>query len=121
MYDNIGKKIKGLAKAAFIVETIGVIISALVMMAEDEDMIPAAFCMILIGPLVAWVASWMLYGFGELIDKACDIERNTRRTNEKKSEVQNKIDDERVSKLENLRAQGIINEEEYQQAISNIR
>lgn len=117
MYDNISSKIKGLAKAAFIVEAIAAIIAGIALMASDEDMIPVGLLVMVVGPIVAWVSSWLLYGFGELIDKACDIARNTY-SGERKSETQSKIDYERISKIEKLRSQNLITEEEYQQAIS---
>jgi hypothetical protein len=76
MYDNIGEKIKGLAKATFIVETIASVITGIALWIETEEWWCALilFC----GPIVAWVSSWLLYGFGEIIDKLCDIEQNTR-------------------------------------------
>lgn len=117
MYDNIGGKIKGLAKAIFIVEAIAVVITGIALMAFDGDMIPLGLLVMVVGPLVAWVSSWLLYGFGELVDKTCDIARNTH-GGERKSEAQLKVDYERISKIEKLRSQGLITEEEYQQAIS---
>lgn len=76
MYDNIGGKIKGLAKATFIVEAIASVITGIVLWIVTEELWCALilFC----GPIVAWVSSWLLYGFGEIIDKLCDIEQNTR-------------------------------------------
>ena len=117
MFDNIGGKIKGLAKAVFIVEAIAAVIAGIALIASDEDLIPIGLLVLFIGPIVAWVSSWLLYGFGEIIDKTCDIERNTR-GGERKSEAQSKVDYERISKIEKLRSQGLITEEEYQQAIS---
>ena len=117
MYDNIGGKIKGLAKASFIVAAIAVVITGIALMAADEDLILYGLLVMVVGPIVAWVSSWLLYGFGELIDKASDIERNTR-GGERKSEAQSKVDSERISKIEKLRSQGLITEEEYQAAIS---
>ena len=117
MYDNIGGKIKGLAKATFIVEAIAAVITGIALMATDGDLIGYGLLVMLLGPIVAWVSSWLLYAYGELVDKACDIERNTR-GGERKSEAQTKIDEERISKIEKLRSQGLITEEEYQQAIS---
>ena len=75
MYDNIGGKIKGLAKATFIVEAIAAIIVGIVLLVETDEWWCALilFC----GPIVAWVSSWLLYGFGEIIDELCDIEHNT--------------------------------------------
>ena len=118
MYDNIGGKIKGLAKATFIVEAIATVITGIGLMASDDYiMIPVGLLVMVIGPVVAWVSSWSLYGFGELIDKTCDIARNTY-GGERKSEAQSKVDYERINKIEKLRSQGLITEEEYQQAIS---
>ena len=76
MYDNIGGKIKGLAKATFIVEAIAAVITGIVLWCKTEEGLCALilFC----GPIVAWISSWLLYGFGESIDKLCDIEQNTR-------------------------------------------
>ena len=117
MYENIGKKIKGLAKAIFVVEAIAAVITGNALMAADDDLILYGLLVMVVGPIVAWVSSWLLYGFGELIDMASDIERNTR-GGERKSEAQAKVDSERVNKIEKLRSQGLITEEEYQAAIS---
>ena len=75
MYDNIGGKIKGLAIASFIVEAIAAVITGIALWVGTEEWWCALilFC----GPIVAWVSSWLLYGFGEIIDKLCDIEHNT--------------------------------------------
>ena len=117
MYNNIGGKIKGLAKAVFIVGAIAAVIMGIALMASNEDMTPIGLLVMAVGPLVAWVSSWLLYGFGELIDKTCDIAWNTH-GGKRKSEAQSKADYERISKIEKLRSQGLITEEEYQQAIS---
>ena len=76
MYDNIGEKIKGLAKATFIVEAIAAVITGIFLWINTEEW----WCVLILlfGPIVAWVFSWLLYGFGEIIDKLCDIEQNTR-------------------------------------------
>ena len=77
-YDDIGKKIKGLAKASFIVEAIGAIITGFAFLIGWGLDAWWALFIIFFGPIVAWVSSWLLYGFGELIDKTIDIEENTR-------------------------------------------
>lgn len=125
MYDNIGKKIKGLAKWTAIVEMISCFIAGIVMIIEDDDLILIALPIILFGPIIAWVSSWLIYGFGELIDKTCDIEnhtrnieRNTRGNRAPMSNVQSTIEDERLKKLEQLRRDGLITEEEYRNALS---
>ena len=74
LYGNIGGKIKTLAKILFVVEAIAAVITGLVLAAYDIIYIfilPA-------GPVVAFVTSWILYAFGELVEKTSDNEANTR-------------------------------------------
>ena len=78
MYDNIGEKIKGLAKAGFIVEAIAAVITGIALMVSADYLIIVGVLVLLLGPIVAWVSSWLLYGFGELIDNVCTIAANTR-------------------------------------------
>ena len=80
MYNNIGSKIKWLASTIFIIEAIGAAISGFALVFLNENMIPIGLLVIVVGPIFAWISSWLLYGFGELIDKVCDIESNMRKT-----------------------------------------
>ena len=76
MYDDIGEKIKGLAKVMFIVGAIAAVIGGLVLLVDK--FLAIGLLTLFLGPVVAWVYSWLLYGFGELIDNACIIAANTR-------------------------------------------
>ena len=71
MFQNIGGKIKGLAVTAFILEALGLVIAGigLAVSARYEDEMMAGILTLLLGPVIAWVSSWLLYGFGELIEK----------------------------------------------------
>lgn len=73
MFDNIGSKIKGCAKAIFFIEAVSFVISGIATIAEDEDMILVGLLLLIVGPFVSWVSSWLLYGFGELIDNTTYI------------------------------------------------
>ena len=123
MYDNIGKKIKVLAVVSCIIVAITAFIMGIVLMATSEDLILLGLLVMLGGPVVSWISSWILYGYGELIEKACNIDYNVRavylnvRGDEPKSNISAKAEAERLKKLENLRARGLITEEEYKQAI----
>lgn len=65
LYENIGGKIKNWAKWIFIVEAIGAVIAGLAL-AVNED---ALYIFIaIVGPIIAWVGSWILYAFGELVE-----------------------------------------------------
>ena len=113
MYDNIGRKIKGLARATFIILTIAAVIVAIALIAEVEPWI--GVLVLLLGPVIAWLSSWVLYGFGELVEKSCEIAQNVcngKNTNSVRTAF------ERTAKIERLRSQGLISEEEYRQAMS---
>lgn len=122
MFENVGQKIKGYAKALFIAQLIMYIIGGIVALAlgidwDEEYWIFIGLVLLALGWAIAWLNSVFIYGFGELIVKATEIERNTR-GGEKKSEVQAKVDDERLAKLEKLRAEGLITEEEFKTALN---
>ena len=79
MYDNIGEKIKGLAKVIFILGAVLSFIAGFILILSYLILIFAGLLICILGPIFSWILSCVLYGFGELIDKACDIERNTRK------------------------------------------
>ena len=86
-YENIGNKIKSLARTLFIIEAIAEIITGFALMIADEDLIFYGFLIIVIGPIVAWVSSWLLYGFGQLIENSDIIAAEYNRKNEKHEKV----------------------------------
>ena len=77
MFEDIGKKIKGLALGVFWLETIGALIAGFAFMAMDEDLIGYGFLTMIVGPLAAWLSTLMLYAFGELVDKSSQNEENS--------------------------------------------
>lgn len=86
-YENIGNKIKGLAQMAFVVEAIAAVITGIALMASDEDMILYGLLVLIAGPIIAWVSSWLLYGFGQLIENSDIIAAEYNRKNEKHEKV----------------------------------
>lgn len=82
MYKNIGLKIKSLAMGIAIFMAILDFLYGIFLIAESQGDIVwvlVGVLVMLVGPVITWISSWMLYGFGELIDKAAAIERNTRK------------------------------------------
>lgn len=81
MFNNIGEKIKKLAE---ILCYIGILLSAIVGLVvmfvggSSRSRVPLliGLLIILIGALISWVGSFFTYGFGELIVKATEIEKN---------------------------------------------
>lgn len=100
MYDNIGNKIKTLAKWMFIVEAIGAIITGISLIATDDDLILLGLLIILCGPIVAWVSSWFVYGYGQLIQNSDIIADEYKRKNISNQQIVNKTD---VRQREQLR------------------
>ena len=71
LYENIGGKIKNWAKRIFIVEAIGSIITAMALpnaSGDPDDFILISLLIAIVGPIVAWVGSGILYAFGELVE-----------------------------------------------------
>ncbi|MDD4011093.1 MAG: hypothetical protein PHI83_03010 [Sphaerochaetaceae bacterium] len=86
MYNNIGKKIKAVAKAVCILGIIASMIAGLGYgILEGRSMAEIALiplAAIIVGSLVSWVSSFMLYGFGELVDKTSEIADSLRKPRE---------------------------------------
>ena len=73
-YENIGGKIKIWAKWIFIIEAIGAIITGICFLADrgfEEGW--WALIIIVCGPIVALVSTWILYAFGELVEDIHDM------------------------------------------------
>ena len=83
LYYNIGRKIKTWAMWMFIIEALSAIISGILLILNFVDAGPYEFNLfmgiitILLGPVVAFVSTLLLYGFGELIEKTSKNEANT--------------------------------------------
>lgn len=75
MFNNPGQKIKNLAIASFIINCLAAVIGGIVLICDDYGW--AGVATIAGGIFIAYVTALLLYGFGELIDKTCDIERHT--------------------------------------------
>lgn len=65
MFSNIGEKIKTLAEVICIIGIVVSIIAAIVMFSNSE--IGLGFLLLILAPLLFWISSFALYGFGEII------------------------------------------------------
>lgn len=75
IYGNIGRKIKTLAIVVFVIETLAALLGGFLMFFDD---FLTGVLIILVTPIVAWISSWTLYAFGELVEKTTQNESNTR-------------------------------------------
>ena len=90
-FDNIGGKIKNLAKwscwITILLLWIFAAIGAIIMIADDTpEQIFYIIVIALVGPFVVWIGSWVMYAFGEFVERTCDNEDNTRLILEKLTE-----------------------------------
>lgn len=79
MFNNIGSKIKGLAK---VITWIGIIASVIagigqMVMASNiyggGGLALSGILTIVLGSLAAWVSSFLVYGFGELVENSAAV------------------------------------------------
>ena len=77
MFDDVGSKIKRLAKILFVIGIIGSVIGAIVFgwdrSYRDPDFLAGRFFLFLIGGILfSYIDSLLIFGFGELIDKTSE-------------------------------------------------
>ena len=91
-FDNIGGKIKNFAKwscwITILLIWIAAPISFIVLVSDNWT---AELCWIpllgaIVGPFFVWIGSWTMYALGELVEKTCDNENNTRKFLDKLNE-----------------------------------
>ena len=71
MFDNIGSKIKTLAKVVCWIGIIGSIIAGMAMIATMGSVgVLSGLLTIVLGTLLSWVGSFVLYGFGEMVENS---------------------------------------------------
>lgn len=77
MFENIGGKIK---KLAIVITIIGIIISFIIGMRLTNEIGFGGVIVVLGGILLSWIGSFLLYGFGEIIDLLRKISGETSET-----------------------------------------
>ena len=104
MFDNIGDKIKTLAKVVCWIGIIACIITGIVLMATDEDLVLAGILTAVLGSILSWVSSFVLYGFGQLVENSDIIAKQSARNNEKHSKkVQQQQEQQRKDKVKAIK------------------
>jgi hypothetical protein len=82
-FNNIGEKIKALAKWSFYIASTVYIIAGLATAINTDILSGCLF--IILGPILAWVSSFLIYGFGQLVENSDKIvsikQQNTKEEN----------------------------------------
>ena len=96
MYDNIGSKIKSLATVICVVLIILSIISGIAIMIVSEGMVLVGILVAGLGSLFAWVSTFFIYGFGELIENTSILVRESKKissnTKQEKASVESPLE-----------------------------
>ena len=88
MFENIGEKIKMLAKVGCVVNMVIFGVSAIILLGIAHNYYYITiyailgFTFLILGPIIAWILSCLIYGFGELIETNRKIAENTRSYNQ---------------------------------------
>lgn len=83
MFENIHRKLKGLAYIIAIVGMLGSVIIGAILISQGSDrygtaeLITSGWIVIIIGSIGSWISAFVFYGLGELIEVALQIENNT--------------------------------------------
>jgi len=115
MYNDVGSKIKMLAKVGCWVGIIVFVILGFILMDDGNEF---GIFVMLLGALASWASSWITYGFGEVIE---NVNRIAESINQK---TQNSAVDSAMDKINTLnkwRKDGLITEEEYIEKMENLK
>lgn len=72
MWENIGRRLQGLAKVICWLGIIGSVITAIVLWSQNSRYQPTVLLGIIylvIGCLVSWIGSWSMYGLGLVVEQ----------------------------------------------------
>lgn len=84
MFNNIGRKIKTLAKVICWIGIIISVVAGVVMVVGSTSSYDSTVGIVggiltaVLGSLFSWLGSFMMVGFGELVEKTAEIAANTR-------------------------------------------
>lgn len=70
MYSNIGGKIKILAKVLAWIGIIACFIVGVTLIALEPALGLVGFLIMILGGILSWISSFVLYGFGELVENS---------------------------------------------------
>ena len=75
MYNDVGKKIKGLMETLLMIGIVLSVVGGIVVMTISDDLIVVGLLIVIVGSLASWIACIFAYAFGELVDRTCNIEK----------------------------------------------
>lgn len=106
MYDDIGNKLEKAAIVLFIISAIAAVIGGMILAYECNILL--GLLVACLGILLSLIFSWLIYGFGEMLNKTNEIVRNTLRTHHtplqkqtttEKQTIKTTIDNETIDEI----------------------
>ena len=124
MFENVGEKIKSIAKfvcwggiAADITLAIMMFIAAEEGYSSTETMYTTiGLVFLIVGPVVSWISSLLLYAFGEINVSLMSMSKKEQDYNLQKSERENKL-----NTLKKWKELGIISEDEFKEKSKTVK
>lgn len=114
MNNNIGSNIKTLAKVLLWAGLIICIPTGVIFMAAGySEGLLVGLIVFIVGCLGTFISSWLMYGFGVLIEKTSEIARNTSKTTEKEN-LKNMTNEDILNTLVSWKENNLISDEEFE-------
>ena len=91
MFDNIGDKLKRLAKFSCWFGIIGSVISAIALWAANSRYNPTiglGFVILVVGCLCSWIGTWAIYGIGEAAENSWEARASLQQISRQLSKLQ---------------------------------
>ena len=105
MFDNIGGKIKTLAKTLCWIGIICFLVLGVAVVVIDERLVFLGMLIMIAGAFLSWIGSFILYGFGQLIENTDKLVLNTdKQSHQTKKENENTYEEEElVESFQNIK------------------
>ncbi|MBQ8536343.1 MAG: hypothetical protein IJ461_02935 [Clostridia bacterium] len=124
MFENVGGKIKGVAKFMTWFCIFAFVLGGIGLLAAGRNGTVPGVVMLIVGPLVSWVSGLFLYGFGQLIENTDPMANQQPaapgRRSSRRAAAQDQHREQTLRTMDQWLAEGLITEEEYQQKLDQM-
>lgn len=112
-YENIGGKIKILARVLCVLGIIGSFVSGILFIVASSEIgtmhgvyIICGIAIIVVGSILSWIATWLLYAFGDITEnvaiikkKVCRLKVGSEKRDDELLESEDEIDTEEMRSI----------------------
>ena len=116
MNEKVGSTIQTIAAIGVIIGIIASIITGIVLMVADEDLVLTGLLIAVLGSVFCWISAVMTYGFGQLINNSSRLMEHLAQEDKKKSNDYT----QQMKMYDMLKEKGLLTEEQYQKRIAEL-